>query len=348
MQAGNIEPTKLHYISKWKCASLIKKSRVEEEEALRRKLEEVLRNDKIKHIIKGRCRGVIADKWLSLAEQWYSESPKRNQKLFRKVLRGICESSRPSGIDADIDVKTSSLPALIVNYKDDPLMIRNIKRARVLLRLYFSPILRTDYHDRSLFWAIVNGGPETEASVRTVFGGICSMSGLKFSHYSSTFQQRYDTTSLIGERGVKHPPVLRKQQLRFKNNNRMNPSLDTSWLDLIQPVNSSLHRGCSIGHWSSQQSRLSATRPVWQNEESDGLNTWTTSQKSDFQFRVPKAAPDLSTNCIRSSHPTINWVFATPSQHPAKCEVTASFSGCMPRSLHTSNLIITSSGSETL
>eukprot|EP01063_Lacrimia_lanifica_P027019 TRINITY_DN3732_c0_g2_i1.p1 TRINITY_DN3732_c0_g2~~TRINITY_DN3732_c0_g2_i1.p1 ORF type:complete len:420 (+),score=133.15 TRINITY_DN3732_c0_g2_i1:84-1343(+) len=147
----------------------------DDEEEERRRLEAVLKTAPKKHkVIRGRCREMLKAEWVSLAELWYRQTSEHNQAMFRKVFREIHAVT-----EAEVETLRS---AASLSFE----RARSFRLAKVMLKLYFSVILRPEYYKKALYWGYAHGRAG-ELLARTIFGGIESLTSLKFSHYTQTF-----------------------------------------------------------------------------------------------------------------------------------------------------------------
>ena len=175
-------------------------------------------------LIRGRCRQMLREEWVSLAEVWYRASPPDAQRLFRRLLRCMHGEEAPAVLgslsrdsvtallrtDQSRDCYTQAASSYALGAQVPEAQARVLRRARVLLKVYLSPVLRPAYHAGAFYWCVKHSGtPGVEDDVRTVFSGIASFAGYKFSAYTRQFARTSDGGSLVAGRVLPLHQTLR-------------------------------------------------------------------------------------------------------------------------------------------
>ena len=298
-----------------------------------------------KHVIRGRCRGMVREDWLSIAEMWYKNSADSERAAFRKTMRSISTEQPPRVFDslspatvasllhtsATTRAPTQDATSHCLMAQVSPLHAKRLRRARLMLKLYFSRILRPEYHNQAFYYSH-RRGVEGEQSVRSVFGGINSLSGTKFSLYRDEFQSKPDGGSVVGTRVVPLHILLERQMAegRTKRVVSEETALQTAadFAGLSERQQSNAKARLRTSHWSPPEVRKARASPVWILDTKD---SWNTTSREHYSGRQHPVNSGGDVEMDRSS--PLDWVFATADQPPAVSRVTASANGCMPRTL---------------
>eukprot|EP01063_Lacrimia_lanifica_P027018 TRINITY_DN3732_c0_g1_i1.p1 TRINITY_DN3732_c0_g1~~TRINITY_DN3732_c0_g1_i1.p1 ORF type:complete len:368 (+),score=94.58 TRINITY_DN3732_c0_g1_i1:98-1201(+) len=323
----------------------------DDEDAERRRLEAVLKTAPKKHkVIRGRCREMLKAEWVSLAELWYRQTSEHNQAMFRKVFREIHAVT-----EAQVETLRSAASLAFDR-------ARSFRLAKVMLKLYFSVILRPEYYKKALYWGYAHG-QAGELLARTVFGGIESLTSLKFSHYTQTFGKPDDAVDLgraatvVSSAASSAAPqrlsnAWDPDALRYKDispGKRQMEPLDGQRAVAFAPAGSSIvasHVSSGAMRRKVRSARLPKEMTHWKPADADaqgkGLRgpswivagvgkNWTTTNRDHF---CPKPLPHSLAPCAdddpsvsfgaTSLEMTITKGFVAPA-------VTASSGGCLPR-----------------
>ncbi|KAJ9458186.1 hypothetical protein DIPPA_22451 [Diplonema papillatum] len=353
-QVRNDPDGPLHYIGHRKWVTLRTGKKVwdaADEETERARLEKLLQKKKkaesSPHVIRGTARTMLMPQWIGVAEMWYKSAPRPHQDLMRKTFRQINSASEPQLMKrlAPASAKTLTFTGSAfavtsaggeqagAKYETLAAQVgsedaKALRRARLMLKLYLSPVLQPAYHERAYQWAL-QLGPTGEETARTVFGGMAAFTGLRFTHYQHAYEKRPDGGSVV--EAARKTPAPAPTPTPARTNSA---AVGLSPMVVTQPSQGSLagdpfsfeqsrkllsprSTAPPTAHWVSPRRAQAEWRPpLWRYADDKGLSTWTTTAKDHYGVKPLGSSPLL------------------PPQHPGKIDaVTASFSGCMPRAL---------------